>query len=306
MTRAFVTGIAGHLGKELARQLHADGVEVHGLTRDGTKTDDLGTVAHRLHVTDGSSERMVEIFQDVQPEVVYHLASLYCRDHRTADIVPLIASNVLLGTQLLEGMRLSSCRRMVTAGTFFQHYYPQEIAAGQHPADYRALNLYAASKQAFDDILAYAADADGLQAASLVLYEIYSEHDTRRKLMTVMADACAKGGTVGLPNDEFWVNFVHVEDVAAAFRQVNALMVAGQIAAGTAPVYSVCAAEDTAASQLVATFEEVSGQTLTVNRGAFTQPPRAMPVPWRGPVVPGWQAKVSLRDGVQRMMRARG
>jgi nucleoside-diphosphate-sugar epimerase len=185
---------------------------------------------------------------------------------------------------------------MVTAGTFFQHYDTD---------DYRALNLYAASKQAFDDILSYYADAYDMAAATLILYEIYSEHDSRRKLMTVIGDACAQGTPINLPADEFWVNFVHVEDVAAAFIHAAQRMEQGEQASGQHKVFSVCAARDTSASDLVALFQAATGQKLTVNRGAFTQPPRNMPTPWRGDVLPGWTAKVELADGIRRLLAQR-
>jgi nucleoside-diphosphate-sugar epimerase len=296
MKRAIVTGAAGHLGLELVRQLQAAEFEVHALVRVGTKTDALQAMAVHLHPLDGTTERVVEICQQVKPDTVFHVASLYCRDHKTADITPLVESNILYGSQLLEGMRLSGCHRMVTAGTFFQHY---------NTDDYRALNLYAASKQAFDDILAYYADAYSMSAATLILYEIYSEHDVRRKLMTVIGDSCAQGNPVNLPSDEFWVNFVHVEDVAAAFLQAARLMEAGDIPAGQHRTFSVCAEQDTSSADLVAQFQQATGAEITVNRGAFTQPPRHMPIPWRGDALPGWSPKIDLATGIGRLLAQR-
>lgn len=296
MERAIVTGAAGHLGLELVRQLQAAGVQVHAPVRPGTKTQALEAMAVHLHPLDGTTERVVEICQQAKPDAVFHVASLYCRDHKTAEILPLVESNILYGTQLLEGMRLSGCRRMVTAGTFFQHY---------NTDDYRALNLYAASKQAFDDFLAYYADAYDMAAATLILYEIYSEHDTRRKLMTVIGDACANGSPINLPNDEFWVNFVHVEDVAAAFIQAARLMEQGGLPVGQHRTFSVCASQDTSSAELVELFRQATGADLTVNRGAFTQPPRNMPKPWRGEILPGWSARVDLAQGVTRLLAQR-
>jgi len=296
MERAIVTGAAGHLGLELVRQLQSAGIEVHAPVRAGTKTQTLEAMAVHLHPLDGTTERVVEICQQAKPDAVFHVASLYCRDHKTADITPLVESNILYGSQLLEGMRLSGCQRMVTAGTFFQHY---------NTDDYRALNLYAASKQAFDDILAYYADAYGMAVATLILYEIYSEHDIRRKLMTVIGDACANGSPVNLPSDEFWVNFVHVEDVAAAFIQAARLMEQGDLVAGQHRTYSICAPQDTSSADLVAQFQQATGAAVTVNRGAFTQPPRNMPTPWRGETLPGWSPKIDLAQGVSRLLAQR-
>jgi hypothetical protein len=82
-------------------------------------------------------------------------------------------------------------------------------------------------------------------------------------------------------------------------------MLQGTLPQGQHRTYSVCAPQDTASADLVALFEQVCQQTITVNRGAFTQPPRNMPKPWRGPVLPGWSPKVSLEQGVRRLMAQR-
>lgn len=78
--RAFITGISGQDGTLLARRLHAEGAEVHGLVR---ADDDLGTVraalpaGTHLHVGDlTGTAALAALVGDVRPDEVYNLGGI--------------------------------------------------------------------------------------------------------------------------------------------------------------------------------------------------------------------------------------
>ncbi len=296
MRSAIVSGISGHLGQELARQLGVAGVELHGLTRQPVVAGQFGAGGARLHRLDGRTETLTALLEAVRPDVIFHVASEYRREHRSADVIPLVEANVLFGAQLLEGMRLCGCRRLITASTYFQHFGTD---------DYRALNLYAATKQAFEDLLAYYVDAFDFSAACLTLYEVYSEHDTRTKLMTLLATAASAGAPVNLPDEEFWIDLVHVEDAAAAFVHVARLLEEGALGERSLSRYSVCSGRDLSSTELVDLFERIGARKLSLRRGGFSQPARRMDRPWRGAPVPRWKPVVRIEDGIARMLKAR-
>jgi nucleoside-diphosphate-sugar epimerase len=79
------------------------------------------------------------------------------------------------------------------------------------------MNLYAATKQALEDLLAYYSDAFGISAVRLTLCDIYSEHDVRRKLMTDIANAWASNYSLTVLNNDAVLDLLHVEEVARAF-----------------------------------------------------------------------------------------
>jgi nucleoside-diphosphate-sugar epimerase len=295
--RVIVSGVTGHLGREVARQLACAGVEVHGFTR--RDLSDRGSIhpAIEIHRMDVHYDDFVRQIVDIQPDTIFHLAALYRRDHSTADIETLISANILVGAHLLEGARLAGCRRFITAGTYFQHFGPDESDC---------LNLYAATKQSFEVLLAYYANAYRISAAALTLYEIYSEHDIRPKLMTRFADALQADHPLLLPDYELYVDLLHVQDVAAAFVVASRMLGSDASEGARVARYSVCSGYDTTASKLIDLFEKLSGRRLAINTIPAAPPARRISKPWRGEVVPGWTPAISLLDGICRIMLHRG
>lgn len=294
MRCAILSGITGHLGQELAQQLASAGIEVHGLTRQNITSTPRSGQAIQLHRVNGSTETLVALFQRVKPDIVFHLAALARREHQGADIAPFVETNILLGTQLLEGARVSGCTRFITAGSYLQH---------EETGEYRAFNLYAATKQAFEDLLAYYVGAFSFSALILTLCNIYSEKDKRPTLLMDIATACTLGTPLRLHAGTAYIDPVHVEDVARAFVRAAQLLEEQAIPVGTMERYSVSSRDAVTSEQLIGLFERLTQQKLVVDRGALSQCPRRSK-PWCGETVPGWAPKIGLEVGLARILRS--
>jgi GDP-4-dehydro-6-deoxy-D-mannose reductase len=71
--RVLVTGISGFAGSHLAESLVDLGCEVHGTTRKATKHLREKITLHEADIT--SSERVISLFEQVRPNIVFHLAA---------------------------------------------------------------------------------------------------------------------------------------------------------------------------------------------------------------------------------------
>jgi len=292
MRRAIVSGVTGHLGTELSSQLIASGIEVHGLTRQQISTAARRTKNRWFHTIDGRTETLVALFERLRPDIVFHLAALARRDHLSKDVTPFVNANILFGTQLLEAARCADCLRFVTTGSLLQH---------SEDGSYRAFNLYAATKQAFEDLLLYYADAFNFAAIALTLPNIYSELDPRPTLLTEMATACIGGTPLVLHNREAWVDLVHVEDVARALIRAMRLCERDDIQIGSVSHYSINSGRHMTATELMEIFVRISRRKLAVERGTPSKPSRRVK-PWRGKSLPGWTPRVKLEDGIARLL----
>lgn len=291
MHRVVVTGVTGHLGRELALQLTQAHVEVHGLTRQRA----VGSFPPGidLHSIDGRTEPLVTLFRQIQPTAVIHLAALARREHRIDDVAAFNNTNILFGTQLLEAARQAGCRRFITAGSYLQ-YAPT--------GEYRPFNLYSATKQAFECLLRYYVDAYEFAAFVLTLCNVYGELDPRPTLITDMAAACTQRRIIAMHGGPAWIDPVHVSDAASAFVQALLFMDDVQAHANHLRHYSVTCGRDVSSTELATLFEKITGNSLSIDSGKSQLSRRAKP--WRGALVPGWTPQVSLEEGLTRVLRS--
>ena len=114
---------------------------------------------------------------------------------------------------------------------------------------YRPLNLYAATKQAFSDLMAYYTDAGLLRAVTLVLSDTYGPDDHRPKVLNLIRDAALKGETIALSDGEQDYDVVHIDDVVRAFRMAGEQLL--QSEGWKNEIFQVCATEPLSLRQTV-------------------------------------------------------
>jgi nucleoside-diphosphate-sugar epimerase len=100
MERALITGLNGFTGSHLARLLHDQGYEVHGLVH--AKCNILGPDLATTHLCDINDESALRrVLAEVRPAYVVHLAAISFVAH--GDIEEMYRVNVLGTRALLEG-----------------------------------------------------------------------------------------------------------------------------------------------------------------------------------------------------------
>lgn len=143
------------------------------------------------------------IMAAARPDVVIHLAAAYVRDHEPLDVADLVQSNVEYGTHVLEAMRQCEVSRIVTASSLWAIPAP--------------VNLYAATKLAFDAILDYYHEAYSFFTTTLLLGDTYGPEDRRGKIVYRMFEAIIRDEELRLTPGAQIMDLVHVDDVCAAF-----------------------------------------------------------------------------------------
>ena len=293
--KALVTGATGYVGSKLCARLLAEGWQVEVITRAAARPlpEPLAGKVH-LHAYDGSTQSLMDAVATSAPDLVFHLASLFIAEHRSEQVTDLINSNVLFGTQLIEACARTGVKRFINTGTSWQHYRSDA---------YDPVCLYAATKQAFEDILDFYVDAFGIDVITLKLFDTYGPDDPRPKLVNLLLKALRTGEAIGMSPGEQLLDLVHIDDVTRAFA-----VSAQHLLDGRSPPshkhYAVSTGKPISVRQLVALLEQVGGKALKVTFGARPYREREVMRPWRaGQQLPHWRAEFDLPSGLTSMVR---
>lgn len=280
---ALISGVTGFVGSHLARRLVKDGWTVHAIIRSASKRDlihDIESVIH-FHIYDGCIASMQDILFKSRPNTIFHLASIFLSQHDPQEITNLIQSNVIFGTHLVEAAIENKCFNFINTGTSWQHYNDE---------NYNPVNLYAATKQAFEDILRYYVESNGLKVITLKLFDTYGHNDPRPKLMNLLRLAAETGRTLKMSPGEQLIDLVHVDDVVEAFCVANELIEREK--AAMMKDYGVASGYPVSLKKIVADLEDDLGVKINVCWSGRPYRKREMMFTWKNyNILPGWTVR---------------
>lgn len=294
--RVVVSGATGYVGRFVMQAFAQAGWQVTGLVRAGNARGHGHGVPHAINLvqTDGSVGELTAVLQQAQPALCIHLASLFIAEHKSEDVVSLVRANVEFGSCLLEAMAQSGCRHLINTGTSWQHY---------DDAEYNPTCLYAATKEAFEAIIEYYVRVRDFRVATLTLFDTFGPADPRPKLIPNLLRTLRQGTPLAMSPGAQQLDFVHVDDVARAYQQAAGQLLV-QATAGHAR-YAVRSGRPISLRELVALLGKLTGCEPKIEWGARPYRQREIMHPWRGgEVVPGWQAAISLEDGLRELLRS--
>lgn len=301
MKSALVTGAGSFIGYEVVRRLINMSVSTHVLVRPNSNTNRLEDlpIPPQIHITDGSWTSLNSILEHIAPEIVFHFAGAYNREEKPRDIPNLIQSNIQFATQLLDAIcRVNSNIRIIkgviNTGSYFQYFNSTNAV----------LNLYAATKNAFEKIAAYYSQRYTLPVTTLVLFDIYGPRDWRAKLLPAIHKAQLSGKVLDLPKNDLILNFVHSDDAVSSFITAAEKLISIPDDVNLHN-YAVRSLTDIKISEIVELFERIGGAPLKTNWGKWTASDREIKLPWKGPILPGWKPKISLKDGIKQLIESR-
>ena len=289
---ALVTGITGFIGGELAKRLLAKGWRIVAIVRPGSAIDHLAFREAVTFHTVEDDEDLRPVLSAARADIVFHLASLYLADHRPEQVEALVRSNILFPTRLAQAMVDSGTHRLINTGTAWQKF------GGK---GYLPVNLYAATKQAAEDILLYYADAHRISVTNLLLFDTYGQSDQRRKLIQVLIDAARSGKTLAMSPGDQIVDLTHVDDIVDGFL-VAAERQFKETRTGMESYF--LAGERHSVKDLTTIVGDALGRSISLNFGGRPYRSREVMVPAAtdGRVLPGWQPRHRVADYVAMTM----
>lgn len=289
-----VTGATGFVGRHLVPAMLDAGQRVAVIRRPASDLTVLGAAACAVDtvVDTGDVRALRAALTELAPTTLVHLATHYVNVAQDQHIAGLYESNVVFGGRVVHAFTAAGGRGVVYTSTFSQ----QAAGAGYDPT-----NLYAATKQAFADVLRHYARNAGVGVLDLELFDTFGPGDPRTKIWTLLVEAARTGTPLDTTPGDQLLNPVHVRDVVAAL--LRSVQLGAELGAGyhrfSAPGPQVLSLREAAAL-----LARVAGTEIPVRWGArgyggnevFEFAPAAARLP-------GWSPHVSLEQGFAELWR---
>jgi nucleoside-diphosphate-sugar epimerase len=203
----------------------------------------------------------------------------------------MIEANVLLALEVIEALPSGDPLPFIAAGTQSQHCLGTP--------EYAPTDLYAATKEALEDIVAHYSDAKVLRPAFLKLSDTYGPGDTRSTLLNLLVDAMLSGQRIDLTQGDQKLDLIHVRDAADGFFHAARSMAFGRDLPRTCALRS---RRQVTPRELLRIIEEIGDARIDARWGTLPYRRNTIMSPWRQRVLPGWKASIVLEEGVREVI----
>lgn len=285
-----ITGATGYIGSHVLRHLLAKGWDIHIIADPKFGYANIEDVLSKIDVFeyDGQINHLITYFNRVKPEVVFHLAAAVITNYQPEQVPVLIQSNIQFGTEILEAMKQSGSKLFVGTGSYWQCYNSE---------DYNPVDLYAATKEAFEKILKYYTEVEDIRAITLRLFDVYGTGDKRPKIWNILKQIAGTDKELDMSPGEQLLDMVYITDVSAAFEQAYILL--SKYTNIKNEVYGVYTNNRKSLKDIVEIYKRILGKPVHVNFGGKPYKKREVMTPTdKLTILPGWTPQVSLEEGL--------
>ena len=289
--KILVTGANGFIGQNLVKVLLDKNYEVHCIVRVDSNTSNISQNI-TIFKYDQNIDGLIEYFNEQKFDGLIHLASLFLATHTKNDISNLIFSNIKFGTELLEACKVSDVKWFINTGTFWQNYENE---------DYNPVNLYASTKEAFENIAKYYTETSNLIFTTIKLNDTFGANDTRNKVFNLWNKIAKSGETLEMSAGEQIIDISYIDDVVLAYEVLITHLSSDQKEDFKSKEFVVTNNEKYSLKELSKLFEEATNTKLSIKWGARPYREREVMIPYNnGEIVPNWKQKYTLKEAIKK------
>lgn len=287
-----VTGASGFIGRHLCRILLSEPRDVVALCRPGRESATRDAVGMDIAtVTDCEDiPILTQSFMTHGVESVIHLAARFDDPRQPNTARHVVGTNVGFATRVAEATALANPGAVfVNAGTIWQHL---------EDAVYRPASLYAATKQAFEDILVHYEITRRLFPRTIIVPDTYGPEDQRKKIVPLLLGALSSQAALEASSGTGVLDLLHVRDVARGL--VHALD--QELGAGR---WRLTSGHAISVRELHSLMSDLAGSGVPVSWGALPDRPNTVrQLVTVAPRLPEWSPAVNLVSGLGELINS--
>jgi nucleoside-diphosphate-sugar epimerase len=290
--KILISGGTGFIGRHAIPFLVKQGYEIHVLQRHFS--DSSSREGAYFHVIPEDAAKFISLLTNIKPDGIIHLATLFQASHKPEQIENMISANVTLGSMLLEAASKLHSVWFLNTGTYWQHINAQQ---------YNPVNLYAATKQAFETIAVYYYQNYPINFLTLCLNDTYGPHDSRPKIFNLWKKQLSSDSYLDMTAGEQILDILYISDVLDAIKKCIFLLEEYNSQKLKGKIFFATAEEKYTLRETAAIFEQISGKNLRINWGAKPYRQKEIMVPeCFGTPIPDWHSQVTLKQGIRKFL----
>lgn len=292
MKTILITGANGFIGSNLIKTLYRS-YNVIAITRETSDSTNIESFCE-IHKYKGISS-LLKYLENKDIIGVIHLATLYIKNHNTSDIKNIIDSNITFGSEICEVLSLLNFNGwFINVGTFWQFYKNMQ----NNP-----LNLYAASKSAFNSIINFYANTTNITFSTIYLNDTYGPNDTRDKIFNLWLKIARNGQTLEMSKGEQLIDLIYIDDVINAFIKLIEILDSPYKTLAKNKIFALHTKDRKTLRELSEIFEQVIGKKLNIIWGAKPYMKRENFIPFEGgDILPNWNERFTFKDGIKEII----
>lgn len=290
--RVLITGVAGFLGRYLARQFVREGWAVTGLDEVSPENVQLGAVAYRRMQLPGAG--LTEVLRESPPDVCVHCAGRASVGLSMDDPAADFRGNAVLTFELLEALRRHAphCRFLLLSSAAVYGNPATLPVAEDHPI--APLSPYGYHKRQAELLCEEYSRIYGLPTASARIFSAYGPGLRRQLVWDVCEKVLSTGrlalrGTGGESRD-----FIHAADIA------RGLLVLATKAPCEGEIYNLASGRETTVAELATLLVAALGSKAVATFDGVATP--GDPLHWRADITRisalGFTPSIPLEQGL--------
>lgn len=291
---ALITGATGFLGRHLCVKLLEKDYKIVVLVRETSDISFFSKYSKQKVIVcqlDKDFNVIDEVVKNYKPLITFHLAAAFDKGYTNKEIVNLINTNILFGTILLNSLVKCNCKNFINIGTYWQNFKDET---------YNPFNLYAATKQSFQDIIKFYEEEYGLQCITLKLCDTYGEDDGREKIINLLKQAYQKDEELDMTKGEQYLSLTYIDDVVKGIILASDYVLNNEIYGKT---FWIANKKTVKLFDLVKIIEDIVNKKLKINCGNIPYKKREIMQPYIGNILPGWEAMTAIDVGLRKIFR---
>lgn len=296
-----IFGASSFLGRSLREAFLNMGVTVYAVFRKSSNNDEVkfnDTEHHIFFEGDSTSLSGFEILSKDKTVVINCCGATGLPDE-VGNLTSILEANMGMTAKILQFMAEFNFKKLIITESYWQF---DEFGSES------GNTLYAVAKNMQSLLVKYFAGKHAVDAAGLVLYDVYGETDSRPKMLNNLAQSIALNKNVDLTSGNQFIDFIHISDVVEAYKSTAKYLVDPKLS-----INSFFTRFYVRTNEPLVTLKSKISETLSVlgYEAKLTWSARAFPDhqiyrpfwPNHPDVfVPNWHSKVLFHRGLKRLI----